>query len=494
MFTVISKHSATRLRPQLWRKSATVFFRGLWRGRARPFVCVLSGPLGVADGARHAPRPLLQFSMPPMIPPIVPPLKRPGSGRLQPELDHDTATPATGHKARSKPIQLSGLIDEWLAGPPSGPPCSLVVWDFDKTVLHIHAYGRRIEPEQVAARWERDIADKDFFIQFVSTARSRGIHVAIASFGRAEVVQEYMHEIFREHGGPAFPPELIVTPAALGARDGTSVADGKPRMLQLLQGRCSPAVTDRGKVLFFDDDGDNIAGCVRAGYRAVHTPAAFTRAALSELAATHLGGSGLDDFSGESRDARQGARNPHESFLPPDAPLDLNALASAPDLPLKQAPTPPTKAPDALPAPDVLPPPAAPAPAPAPAAAPAAPLPAPQPAPAAPPPPPAAPLPAPAPDATTSAQDAGPTPYVPTPPPALAPARLADLYRRFGSTQEPALHSVCGGAFLVSLCDACFRPAGKSSLHTRKNAFETPEGRLLATRSTLPPGGPEIAM
>ena len=229
-----------------------------------------------------------------MIPPIVPPLKRPGSGRPQPEPDHDTATPATGHKARSKPIQLSGLIDEWLVGPPSGPPCSLVVWDFDKTVLRIHAYGRRIEPEQVAARWERDIADKDFFIQFVSTARSRGIHVAIASFGRAEVVQEYMHEIFREHGGPAFPPELIVTPAALGARDGTSVADGKPRMLQLLQGRCSPVVTDRGKVLFFDDDGDNIADCVRAGYRAVHTPAAFTRAALSELAATHLGGSGLD--------------------------------------------------------------------------------------------------------------------------------------------------------------------------------------------------------
>lgn len=53
------------------------------------------------------------------------------------------------------------------------------------------------------------------------------------------------------------------------------------------------------------------------------------------------------------------------------------------------------------------------------------------------------------------------------------------------------------GAFLASLCDTCFRPAGKSSLDTRKNSFETPEGRLLATRlprSTLPPGGPEIAM
>jgi hypothetical protein len=430
--------------------------------------------------------------MPPMIPPLVPPLKRPGSSRSQPEpAEHDAATLVQshpqGHTARSKPVQLSGLIDEWLAGPPTGSPCSLVVWDFDKTVLRIHAFGRRIEPEQVAARWERDIADKDLFIQFVSTARSRGIHVGIASFGRAEVVQEYMHEIFREHGGPAFPPEFIVTPAAIGARDGTSVADGKPRMLQLLQGRCSPVVADRGEVLFFDDDGDNIADCVRAGYRAVHTPAAFTRVALIELAATHLLGSGLEsrDSSGESRkvlalhlqahSVRQDAKNPHESYLPPDAPLDLNALSSAPDLPLKQAPALPPKTPDALSATDALPAPDA---LPEPDALPA----------------PAPPLKAPAPDAPTSAQGAGPAP----PPPALAPVRLADLYRRFGDRQKPAPNRLCDGAFRESLFDACLRaPPGKSSLRVRKNSFNSrspPAYNSAAYSSTLPSGGPEIAM
>ena len=299
------------------------------------------------------------------MPPYVPPLRKLGSnaadtaGSSRPQsrpADLDDATAATrvqalhrGRISRNNTVKLPDMIDQWLARPSTGPPCSLVVWDFDKTVLRIHAFGRRIEPEQVAARWERDIADKDLFIQFVTTARSRGIHVGIASFGRAEVVQAYMHEIFREHGGPVFSPDLIVTPTALGARDGTSVFDGKPRMLQLLSSRCSPPVTDQAKVLFFDDDGDNIADCVRAGYRAVHTPAAFTRAALKELAARHLAATGTELRKQQSNDSLEGAAqaapSPHlgarGGFLPPDA------LKQAPSPPLKAPPVPPLKAPDA---------------------------------------------------------------------------------------------------------------------------------------------------
>ena len=57
-------------------------------------------------------------------------------------------------------------------------------------------------------------------------------------------------------------------------------------------------MTDHSRVLFFDDDGDNISDCVRAGYRAVHTPAAFTRTALALLAAE----------KGEVRDALRHVR------------------------------------------------------------------------------------------------------------------------------------------------------------------------------------------
>ena len=468
--------------------------------------------------------------MPPTIPELVPPLKRPSSGSPDPQpLQHH------GHMTHT-PTELSDMVDEWLRGPLSGPPCSLVVWDFDMTVLRIHAFGRRIEPEQVAARWERDIADKDLFVLFVSTARSRGIHVGIASFGRAEVVQEYMREIFRDNGGPAFSPDLIVPPAALGARDGTSVVDGKPRMLQMLSSRCSPPVTDRARVLFFDDDGDNIADCVRAGYRAVHTPAAFTRVALEELAVTHLAGTNTSPDTSKSpgtsantRELIQIAKSKSDSsleplgarggFLPADAPLDLAALSRAPDLLLKQAPAAPPAAPAA--------PPKAPAPPPK---APDAPL-KPQerqdaqgwsdtkvgPTPTA----PGVPLahggasagPVAAPDAPTSVHDARPAP----PLQALAAARLASLCRRFGDRQKPAPRNLWRGLCDKNLCNTCFQPIigttqAKPALRVRRTSFNSaiaassskaPDGPLFA-RHTLPSGtvslpaqpsgGPEIAM
>ena len=127
-----------------------------------------------------------------------------------------------GRMTRKTTVDPAVLADKWL----TASPTSMVVWDFDKTVLRIHAFGRGVRPEQVAERWERDIADKDFFIKFVRAAEARGIQVGVASFGRAEVVQTYMREIFRSNGGPAFSPDLVVTPAALGARDGTSVRNG----------------------------------------------------------------------------------------------------------------------------------------------------------------------------------------------------------------------------------------------------------------------------
>jgi len=43
-----------------------------------------------------------------------------------------------------------------------------VVWDFDKTILRIHAYGSRISEEAVAQRDLRsDFADLDFFDKLV---------------------------------------------------------------------------------------------------------------------------------------------------------------------------------------------------------------------------------------------------------------------------------------------------------------------------------------
>lgn len=230
------------------------------------------------------------------MPPVVPPL--PTRRRKQhevPDIPPDTAATALqsryrGRLVRKGTVDQRKVIEAWL----SSQPTSLVVWDFDQTVLRIHAFARGVRAEQVADRWERDVADKQFFTGFALAARERGIEVGIASFGRNEVVQAYMREIFREHG-EVFRPSFVVTPASIGHRDGSSVPDGKPRMLKLLRERCDPPITDKASVLFFDDDGNNVEDCLRSGYRAVHTPRAFTRLAMANAASTQLPGGDEDE-------------------------------------------------------------------------------------------------------------------------------------------------------------------------------------------------------
>ena len=161
----------------------------------------------------------------------------------------------------------------WLGG------ARLVVWDFDNTILR----GFARPDDEVAARWREDVADANLFRAFVLQAHEMGVGVGIASFGRADVIGEYL-----DHLVPgAFRPQDIVTsgslvdekPQALGLPDNI---DNKVRMLDLLCSRASPAVTDRSAVLFFDDDWENIRDCLRAGFtRSTHTPGAFTRRALA---------------------------------------------------------------------------------------------------------------------------------------------------------------------------------------------------------------------
>jgi hypothetical protein len=56
---------------------------------------------------------------------------------------------------------------------------SLVVWDFDLTLLSIHSWGARIHPSDVAHRsLEQDIADLEFFRAFVKRALAKGVQVS----------------------------------------------------------------------------------------------------------------------------------------------------------------------------------------------------------------------------------------------------------------------------------------------------------------------------
>ena len=198
-----------------------------------------------------------------------------------------TATRATAGATRLAVVWRDTSMRLWARAWLGG--ARLVVWDFDMTILQIHALSDGIEPHEVAARWREDVADANLFRAFVLQAHEMGVGVGIASFQEAEVIGEYLDHIVPG----AFRPQDIVTSGSLvdeksqalglpGNIDGMWVPNGKVRMLDLLCSRASPAVTDRSAVLFFDDDWENIRDCLRAGFaRSTHTPGAFTRRALA---------------------------------------------------------------------------------------------------------------------------------------------------------------------------------------------------------------------
>ena len=69
---------------------------------------------------------------------------------------------------------MESLVAGWLSGLAQN---SLIVWDFDQTVLKIHAFGEGIEPEEVPGRWKHDVADLELFRAFVLSAAQKGVNV-----------------------------------------------------------------------------------------------------------------------------------------------------------------------------------------------------------------------------------------------------------------------------------------------------------------------------
>jgi len=132
----------------------------------------------------------------------------------------------------------------------------VVVWDFDLTILSIHSFGERIAPAAVAVRsMEADFRDLEFFRRVVSELRSRSIEVAVASFGRYDVIQAYMDRIFGDAsvessiGTRVFDRTNILTPSTVGLPDGCSMPGGKNTLLHHI---CEKHGAMPRDVLFFD--------------------------------------------------------------------------------------------------------------------------------------------------------------------------------------------------------------------------------------------------
>lgn len=149
---------------------------------------------------------------------------------------------------------------------------ALYVWDFDETILRIHAYGLRIAAEDVAARAldgaDGDAADLPFFRATVAAVLARGDAVAVASFGVYEVIQAYLDRLCPG----VFSRASVSTPSCVGVPDGCSVPAGKnPQLDQLLcalltseGGEASSLPEHRHRVVFFDDSASNVTARARS--------------------------------------------------------------------------------------------------------------------------------------------------------------------------------------------------------------------------------------
>lgn len=168
----------------------------------------------------------------------------------------------------------------------------LVVWDFDLTILRIHSFATRLTAADVASRdLSLDFWDLPFFITLAQHLVRLGVAVAIASFGRSEVIQAYLDRAFEppDEGARLFSSTTnIVTPATVGGVDGWAQPGGKNSLLEHLLVGVFPGIT-KNAVLFFDDDNTNVELAKEAGFqRSVHCPQGFSSATWKQTASSIL--------------------------------------------------------------------------------------------------------------------------------------------------------------------------------------------------------------
>lgn len=172
----------------------------------------------------------------------------------------------------------------------------LVAFDFDNTVLQIHSYGAKIKPEDINKReWKHDFADHEFFRWLIASLIKLKKKFGIVSFGKYEVIQEYMDKLLVDlkithstiYDGELpikhFTEDNILTPRLFQYTikneyihisvpdkngkplcDGTSMNDKLP-LLSLLMKKME--VTDTEAVLFFDDSSLNYKTALVAGFK-----------------------------------------------------------------------------------------------------------------------------------------------------------------------------------------------------------------------------------
>lgn len=130
----------------------------------------------------------------------------------------------------------------------------LYVFDFDLTILKIHSYAQNMTPSKVESMgWRKlmdQFADPIFFRDLINYLISQNKKVAIASFGKYNVIKAYLDRLFDNTS--IFGLDNIITPP--NERNIRPNDDKNEYLVGLIR----DLNIDYKRVIFFDDDINNI--------------------------------------------------------------------------------------------------------------------------------------------------------------------------------------------------------------------------------------------
>lgn len=155
----------------------------------------------------------------------------------------------------------------------------LWIWDFDKTILKIHAYHDKITATEVQRKtwkqFERDFADSFHFNDLLTTLQMNDKKFAIASFGTYNVIKAYLERLTTNVY--SFSPKNIVTPLCGNQRYGDKLPSPPADKNQIIISLAKYNDVPLNRVIFFDDSKSNINKANNIGVKGVWCPNHFTR-------------------------------------------------------------------------------------------------------------------------------------------------------------------------------------------------------------------------
>lgn len=143
-------------------------------------------------------------------------------------------------------------------------------FDFDMTLLRIHAYSSRIKAADVPTRWRDDVPYPEELSAILRTINNLGHEWHVVTFGQPPVVSAYMDALGFSQGRSY----RIYSPLAGDQVYGRSLGPPPKDKNELLEKCAREAATsggvENGQVLLLDDDSTNVEEARRVGFLGAH--------------------------------------------------------------------------------------------------------------------------------------------------------------------------------------------------------------------------------